>query len=667
MDEPLTNLLFEYPGADVILRSHDTHHFQVLKSYIINNSPVLDELIRKAIGPPDDTHDVASLPVVQLPENGAILHSLLTFVFPVIPLLPSTTDQSMELLSVAQKYQMESVLALIRLSIARHSPPSAQRDSTLHMYYLAHKYGLRQEALQAARTILHYPLNIESLEDRFGTMSGASLYELWKYSGKVRPILASDLEEFRTSGAHGILTGLSCVELSSSQIPRWLDDYIASIRNAPNLFDIFEFTTTRARHVSQFQNDGCPCGSISSQTIRSFWEALASVLDGSFEKVSVIDVNELPTRLMIFQAESALSLVREREDIQAEVNSTMSVCEALDLPDANLIVQSSDLVNFRVHKSVLAITSPVFKDMFSHEQPPESGSESVDGLPVVKLTEDAVLLKTLFSILYPVRLVIPDSYEKVLYLLAACQKYAMDQAQSFIRAEVSCGVFPAPTGAEVFGAYAIANGKRLVPEMESAACRTLDYPMTLETLGKGLQSFEGSALQDLARFRKRCTDDLVTCLKSFLNLRDPPFNIWMSCRDLSSYSHSSRQTTAGFSPPWLTSFFQQLLTELDHAFTKPLPNSSNIRDRYTSALQAHTISSGNISCINCVVVHAMRGETFCEELENRLALCISRTKMRSAASRQRIICNPRNLTPLSEMVASKEVSKKKKSRKGKKK
>jgi len=297
MDEPFTNLLFEYPGADIIIRSRDTHHFRVLKSYIINNSAVLDELIRNAIGFPHSAHDAASLPVVQLPENGAILHSLFTFVFPVIPRLPSTTDQSMELLSVAQKYQMDSVLALIRLSIARHSPPSTQRDSALHMYSLAHKYGLRQEVLQAARIIFHYPLNIENLEDRFDTMSGATLYELWKYSEKVRPVLASDLEGFRTSGARGILTGVSCVELSSSQIPRWLDDYIASIGNAPNLFDVFEFNTIRASHVSQFQN-GCSCGSISSQTIRNFWEALASVLNRSFEKVSVIDVNELLTRLM---------------------------------------------------------------------------------------------------------------------------------------------------------------------------------------------------------------------------------------------------------------------------------------------------------------------------------------------------------------------------------
>jgi len=41
MDEPLANLLFKYPGADIILCSHDSHHFLVPKSFIVNNSPIL--------------------------------------------------------------------------------------------------------------------------------------------------------------------------------------------------------------------------------------------------------------------------------------------------------------------------------------------------------------------------------------------------------------------------------------------------------------------------------------------------------------------------------------------------------------------------------------------------------------------------------------------------
>jgi hypothetical protein len=105
-----------------------------------------------------------------------------------------------------------------------------------------------------------------------------------------------------------------------------------------------------------------------------------------------------------------------------------------------------------------------------------------------------------------------NSYFKVLYLLAACQKYEMASVQSYIRLQVKWGEFPAPKGAEAFAAYAIASAKRLIPEMENAARLTLGYDMTFEKLGEGLRFFEGSALRDLAGFRKgardTCPEDL---------------------------------------------------------------------------------------------------------------------------------------------------------------
>jgi hypothetical protein len=120
------------------------------------------------------------------------------------------------------------------------------------------------------------------------------------------------------------------------------------------------------------------------------------------------------------QAESALFLVHEREDPQAQIKSTTTPPETFDVPDANFIIRSSDNVNFRVHKSVLAMASPFFEDLLSLPQP--SDGESVDGLPVVQLSEDSELLNSLISMFYPVHTVMPNSYEKVLYLLATCQR-----------------------------------------------------------------------------------------------------------------------------------------------------------------------------------------------------------------------------------------------------
>jgi hypothetical protein len=65
------------------------------------------------------------------------------------------------------------------------------------------------------------------------------------------------------------------------------------------------------------------------------------------------------------------------------------------------------------------MASPFFRDLLSLPQPLDS--ESVDGLPVVQLPESTELLNSLFLILYPVHTVIPNSYEKVLYLLVTGQ------------------------------------------------------------------------------------------------------------------------------------------------------------------------------------------------------------------------------------------------------
>jgi hypothetical protein len=293
-EQPIANFLFDYPGADVILRSQDSYHFRVPKTPIINSSPVLGDLIQRTLDSDSfarfadaNAHLSESHPVVQLPESGEILHFLFTFIFHVTPLIPSNHEEAMQLLSVAQKYQMEIALTHIRGSIARQNP-LIRPEPALRIYALAQKYGLRPEALQTARTILSLSMTIEDFGDKLDIMQGASLYELWKYHERVREILASDLAEFRESGARGTMTGLRCTELSSSQIPNWVDQYIVSIGNAPNLFDPLELNIAMTRHIKN-GGGGCECGSVSSQTIHEFWEALASVVHDGFKKVSVVD------------------------------------------------------------------------------------------------------------------------------------------------------------------------------------------------------------------------------------------------------------------------------------------------------------------------------------------------------------------------------------------
>jgi len=251
------------------------------------------------------------------------------------------------------------------------------------------------------------------------------------------------------------------------------------------------------------------------------------------------------------------------------------------------------------------MVSPFFGDLLSLPQP--SDGESVDGLPVVQLSEDAELLNTLVSMLYPVSRAIPDSYEKVLNLLAACQKYDMVQLQSSIRAKVNRGTFPAPVGTEGFRAYAIACNKGLIPEMEKAAHMTLDHPMTFETLGEALLVFDGSALRDLARFRERCRDNLFSCLSSL----EAQFTGKWHCPNCGC---SSR-----WDPNSLHQALAQIKSSKKHAFADPV-TPLNIHGQYLKAL------AGCATCFNC-----RRGRTsnstLSADLESNMAQARDKTRL----------------------------------------
>ncbi|KAH8984199.1 hypothetical protein EDB86DRAFT_162989 [Lactarius hatsudake] len=625
VSEPVesSNVLFDDPEADVVLRSCDSQMFRVLKLYIIRSSTVLGDLIRAA-SDTSSTTNVSSneeLPEVQLSDSSTILSSLLTFIFPVTPVLPSTLEETMELLSVAQKYEMSSILTHIRGSLALQDPPFIRRENAFLAYSVARRYGLRKEAIQAARLTLKFTPTVES--PKFGVIPGAHIHELWNYHKAVRAQLLSDLSLPGAAAAFNALDGLKCTR------PTWIQTYVRSIIDSPSLFDPIEFQMALARHTTNTNDPsgnsvvGCPyCTNIPVETMRIFWTTLASAVHRCMEMI-----------------ESELSILGTETNSENHIGShatPLPLPECLDTGEADIIVRTSDLVGFLVHKSVLASSSLVFRDMFTPPDPSNDGT--TNGLPVVDISEDAELVRSLITMLYPIPSELPASYDKILALLAAAQKYEMDAVQSSIRAEVACGPPPTLDGAQVFRAYAIASSSGLRPEMEMAARLTLDQPMTFDHLGDELRLFEGRALRELSSFREQCRDNLALCFKSFLDIDSGPSKIWVGCpghkieqldsarnifvqgRGRRGPSHSSgswtgSDETAPVLPPWLQDLFTREIGELKHSFTRPLIKPSSIRGKYLEALQSH--SSPDL-CTFCVRVYVMNGEWYCVQLEQAL-------------------------------------------------
>lgn len=103
------------------------------------------------------------------------------------------------------------------------------------------------------------------------------------------------------------------------------------------------------------------------------------------------------------------------------MHNTVPTPYEFDSHDADVILSSNeqDSREFHVHRSILAIASPFFRDMFSLPQPP-TGNQA---LPVIAMSESFTTLDTLLRFVYPV----PDpqvhSLDELVPILNAAFKY----------------------------------------------------------------------------------------------------------------------------------------------------------------------------------------------------------------------------------------------------
>lgn len=152
-------------------------------------------------------------------------------------------------------------------------------------------------------------------------------------------------------------------------------------------------------------------------------------------------------------------------------------------PDADLIIRSSDSVDFHVRKSILEEVSPIFKDMMTVPQPPRlpfasSTPQALDDAPIVVLPEDSSTLSNLLQFCYPV--VAPTiGIENMLRVRNAADKYMMDGPLAMVERELASLVESDP-----YRVYMIASLCRLEDVTRKAAKQTLGdlYQISLTSL-----------------------------------------------------------------------------------------------------------------------------------------------------------------------------------------
>jgi len=91
-----------------------------------------------------------------------------------------------------------------------------------------------------------------------------------------------------------------------------------------------------------------------------------------------------------------------------------------DASDADIVLRTSDNVEFRLYRVILAMASPVFKDMLSFPQPPSSGPS----LPI-PVSERSTVLEQLLLFCYPGPPPTIDNMADARLILDAATKYDM--------------------------------------------------------------------------------------------------------------------------------------------------------------------------------------------------------------------------------------------------
>ena len=174
---------------------------------------------------------------------------------------------------------------------------------------------------------------------------------------------------------------------------------------------------------------------------------------------------------------------------------------------ADIILRSSDNIDFRVFKLFLSLASPFFETLFDIPQPDEEieAQEIRNGLPVVPVTEDSKTLDALLRFCYPCTLADDPNLEVLkdaMDVLEAARKYSLDVIEMKARKAI---VSPKILEVEPLRCFVIAHRGRLREETLLAAKSTLTQPL-IPSWFQEVELISATDLLSLLTYHKKCGD-----------------------------------------------------------------------------------------------------------------------------------------------------------------
>ena len=298
-----------------------------------------------------------------------------------------------------------------------------------------------------------------------------------------------------------------------------------------------------------------------------------------------------------------------------------------DHAKADIILRSSDNINFRVFKLFLSLASPFFETLFDIPQPvKENGDQEIkDGLAVIPVTEDSKTLDALLRFCYPSTLVDDPNIEVLkdaMDVLEAARKYSLDAIEKKARQAIAN---PKILEAEPLRCFAIAHSGRLREETMLAARYTLTQPL-IPSWFQEIELISATDLLSLLTYHRRC-GDAVYALRLDLSWITSYYERSEACSWLSGrYFHYNNMTNCGchaatkrytlfnFSLQWWEDFMEETFLAL-----RDKPCKETVQASAEKTVQ--TVKARNCQACSPKVTEGMRDflDLFTRKLEETVS------------------------------------------------
>ncbi|KAG2137612.1 uncharacterized protein EDB93DRAFT_760347 [Suillus bovinus] len=170
-----------------------------------------------------------------------------------------------------------------------------------------------------------------------------------------------------------------------------------------------------------------------------------------------------------------------------------------DDQNCDIIIKSTNGVNFHVYKLVLSLMSPVFKDKFKITSPQ---SEAHSDKSIITVAQSSTPLRSLLLLCYPAATPTFDSLDDAKAVLKAAKQYDMQAALSRAGDLIMAQFLPD----HILDLYALSCQFRWQNHAQTAATRALE----IKDLGRpsngfhGLQDITGADYHELLVYHYRC-------------------------------------------------------------------------------------------------------------------------------------------------------------------